>query len=48
MVVNVAVCYIAFSILTSLTVTVGDLKNRSDLVLRPNFGLRTNLHKFFK
>ena len=23
-------------------------KNRSDLVLRPNFGLRPNLHKFFK
>ena len=23
-------------------------KNRSDLVLRPNFGLRTNLHRFFK
>ena len=28
--------------------TLGDLKNRSDIVLRPNFALRLNLHKFFK
>jgi len=28
--------------------TMGDLRNRSDLVLRPNIGLRPNLCKFFK
>ena len=26
--------------------TFSDLKKRSDLILRPNFGLRSNLHKF--
>jgi len=26
--------------------TMGDLKNTSDLVLRPKFGLRINLHNF--
>jgi len=29
-------------------VTVGDLIKQIDLVLRPNFGLSPNLHKFFK
>jgi len=28
--------------------TYGDLIKRSDLVLRPNFGLRINWHEFFK
>ena len=44
----IQVCVLLNFVKFVICYTMGDLINRSDLVLRPNFGLSPNLHKCFK